>query len=80
MFYYLVEKIGDGTYENPFRPNYEGAFVWNPSAICPHCSLYVIGLAETTDVLAPVTDLEAACYARNLAISDVVTWFVGDSE
>ncbi|MDR7237108.1 hypothetical protein [Neobacillus drentensis] len=78
MYYYLVNKIGDGTKSNPIRPYFDGAFVWNPDAICPHCSTYIIGLPKPTDVLVPVTDLETACFARGLPIADVVTWFVGD--
>jgi hypothetical protein len=77
MFYYLVEKVGDGTEENTFRPSYDGAFVWNPDHVCLHCNFLIIGLSEQTDTLQPVTDLESACFARNLSVSDVVTWFVG---
>lgn len=77
MHYYLVEKIGDGMEENPFRPNYDGSFVWNPDATCPHCKLLIIGLVEETDILKSVTDLESACFARNLPINDVISWFVG---
>ncbi|MEH7251896.1 hypothetical protein V7111_07200 [Neobacillus niacini] len=78
MFYYLVTKIGDGTRDNHCRPDFDGSFVWNPDAICPTCGLYVVGLAEQTDLLEPVTDLESACQARGLLIDDVVKWSVGD--
>jgi hypothetical protein len=79
MYYYIVEKIGEGTEDNPFRPNFKGTFVWNPDHVCPYCNTYIIGLAEPTDLLNPVTDLETACFARSLPVTDVVSWFVGDS-
>jgi len=78
MYFYLVEKIGDGTRESPFRPDFEGSFVWSPDHICPHCDTYIIGLADKTVLLSPVTDLETACSARSLLIDDVAKWFVGD--
>lgn len=79
MFYYLVEKIGDGTEGNAFRPNYDGAFVWNPDAICPQCNTYIIGLPYETDILNPVSDIEVACNNRGLTVEEVETWFVGGS-
>jgi hypothetical protein len=79
MYYYIVEKIGDGSKNNPFRPNYEGSFVWNPDAVCPHCNTYIIGLMEETVLLQPITDLDTACGVRSLSISDVEKWFVGGS-
>lgn len=80
MYYYTVEKIGDGTEENPFRPNYEGAFVWSENQ-CPTCARCLIATPQTVlDLrLVSVTDLEDACINRNLQKDDVVSWFVGGS-
>lgn len=78
LHFYLVKKIGDGTRENPFRPDFNGSYVWGPDNICPHCETYIIGLAKESETLTPITDLESACIARDLAIGDVANWFVGD--
>jgi len=79
MFYYLSEKIGDGTEENPYRPNYNDAFVWDSEHVCPICGTYIIALPIETNALQPITDLEKACNTRNLDIKNVTTWYVGDS-
>jgi hypothetical protein len=79
MYFYLVNKIGDGNKKNPYRPNYEGSFVWSPNHICLHCSTYIIGLSEETELLQPVENLETACNSRSLPINEVITWFVGDN-
>jgi len=77
MYYYLVEKMGDGTRENPFRPNYEGDYVWSDSG-CPNCSTYIIALPTETELLQPIVDLKTACYVRNISFNDVTAWFAGD--
>jgi hypothetical protein len=78
MYYYLVEKIGDGTDGNRFRPNYQGDYVWGAENICPSCGTYLIALPIETTLLQPITDLDTACNVRNLNINDVLKWFVGD--
>jgi hypothetical protein len=78
MFYYLVEKIGDGTEGNSIRPNYVGSYVWGEDNVCPNCGTYIIGLPTQTEQLQPITDLETACNARSLSVNDVLKWFVGD--
>lgn len=78
MFYYLVKKIGDGTRKSPFRPDFDGAYVWNPDHVCPTCNTYIICTSEKVEYLQEITDLEQACNARNLLMEDVSKWFVGD--
>lgn len=81
MYYYTVNKIGDGTEENPFRPEYDGAYVWSESQ-CPTCGRCLIALPKPVLLdlrLIAVTDLEDACISRNLNSKEVVSWFVGDN-
>jgi len=76
MFYYLVDKIGDGTKLNTaFRANYVGPYVWSDKG---YNGKYVIALPIETAELTPINDLENECNLRGLLIDDVLTWFVGD--
>lgn len=81
MQYYTVDKIGDGTEENPFRPNYEGSYVWSENQ-CPTCGRCLIALPKPILLdlrLISVTNLEEACLSRDLQSEEVATWFVGGS-
>lgn len=78
MYFYLVERIGDGTRENPFRPDIVGSFVWSPDNVCKTCNTYIIATNEQIEYLQEVTDLERACEVRGLNEEDVNNWFVGD--
>jgi len=78
MYYYLVEKIGDGTRENPFRPNVKGAYVWGAYNVCPNCNTYIVALSNEDNTLQKITDLTNACEARGLNPADVEAWFIGE--
>ena len=74
MYFYLVEKIGDGTDANPFRPNYTGDYVG--------CGVvgnkFLVG--TNVEIDAPlILDLQTFCTENNLIYQDVMKWFVGDS-
>jgi hypothetical protein len=73
MFYYLVDKIGDGSKSNPFRPNYEGSFV---GLIIN--DKFLIGINEDVPELNKIDDLETFCNDNQLNYANVLTWFVGD--
>ncbi|MBS4195314.1 hypothetical protein [Lederbergia citri] len=79
MFYYLINKVGDGTRNNPYRPDFDGAYVWNPDHICNTCGTYIIATSEQKEHLQEVTDIEQACEVRGLKQEEVINWFVGDS-
>lgn len=75
MYFYLVEKIGDGTEENWFRPNVPNGV----SYVCTDVgNRFLVG---TNDVLLEtlVANLQSFCEDNGLNYSDVSKWFVGDS-
>jgi hypothetical protein len=78
MNYYIVERIGDGTEENPFRPNFNGSYVWGAGNVCSSCNTYIIAIPVKTDLLQEITDLDTACNVRELSKEDVLKWFVGE--
>lgn len=79
MYYYIVERVGDGTRENPYRPNIPDGvdFVWSDTQ-CSTCQTYLLASNENIDGLERISNLESACLSRNLVLSDVEKWFVGD--
>jgi hypothetical protein len=83
MYYYTVNKIGDGSHDNPFRPDLpEGtSFVGNMGSDGEYLVALPIELAETTKLKRqlPRQALENACVLKGLFYDDVTTWLVGGS-
>ena len=79
MFFYIVERIGDGTRANPYRPNIpEGmSFVWSDNQ-CSTCETFLLASDVLIEGLTQVTDLNEASISRNLDLLDVEKWFAGD--
>lgn len=73
MFYYLVDKIGNGSRVDPLRPNYEGSFV---GAIIN--DKFLIGINDDEPTLNKIDDLQKFCNDNQFNYSDVLKWFVGD--
>ncbi|PEL12653.1 hypothetical protein CN601_06815 [Bacillus sp. AFS017336] len=75
MNYYLVNKTGDGTKQNPFRPELEGdiSFVCSPL----NNNQYLVGTVDPVP-LVEIVDLESFCTLNGIPFSDVLKWFVGD--
>jgi hypothetical protein len=75
MNYYVVDKIGDGSKQDPFRPNITS----DVSYVCTEINdnKFLVGtneiLLETT-----VTDLQSYCNVNGIVYEDVLKWFVGD--
>lgn len=79
MQYYIVERIGDGTRGNPYRPNTPSGvdFVWSDNQ-CSTCETYLLASNVPISGITQITDLESACISRDLILGDVEKWFVGD--
>jgi hypothetical protein len=81
MFYYLVDKIGDGTRLNPFRPDLpnDTSFVGVPS---DYSEVYLIAtnveLSEVEQKILPMQMEEIAKITGWLKYKDILSWFVGD--
>jgi hypothetical protein len=82
MFYYLVKTIGDGSDENPIRPDL-------PIGISfvgiTYKGFYLVGLnvdlPDTATIKKQVTmqQIENAALSRGYTLADVMSWFVGGS-
>jgi hypothetical protein len=83
MYYYTVNKIGDGTELNPFRPDLpEGTpFVGNIGSDGEYLVALPLELAETVLMKRqlPRQALENACNAKGIKYDDTQKWFVGGS-
>jgi hypothetical protein len=82
MYYYVVKAIGDGTRDNPIRPNLpDGTSFVGITAK----GFYLVGLNEdlpdTIDRKKQVTmqQIESAATSRGATLNDVIPWFVGGS-
>lgn len=82
MYYYTVNRIGDGTEDNPFRPDLPAgtSFVGQEQD-----GEYLVAIIKELPEQAgrkkqlPRQALEATAKEKGLKYDDVVTWFVGDS-
>ncbi len=82
MYYYTVNKIGDGTEENPFRPDLpEGvSFVGNIGSDGEYLVAVPVEITETTTrkKQLPRQALENACNKKGFPYDDVANkWNVG---
>jgi hypothetical protein len=75
MYYYLVEKTGDGTTDNSFRPKVPV----NVSYVCLDIGdQFLVGTNTVLSEMS-VTDLKLFCEERTLIYEDILKWFiVGD--
>lgn len=81
MYYYTVNKIGDGSEQNPFKPDLpEGeSFVGHEKD-----GEYIIAVTRELPVKAgrniqlPRQALENAAKAKRLKYDNVTKWFVGE--
>lgn len=74
MNFYLVDKIGDGSKKNPFRPD----VVVGSSYVCTEINnQFLVGTMDILDE-TKVIDLQLFCESNNLVYEDVLKWFVGD--
>jgi hypothetical protein len=82
MYYYVVKAIGDGSDENPIRPNLP---IGTSYVGISYKGYYLVGLNEdlpdTADRKKQVTmqQIENAAISRGYTLDDVNKWFVGGS-
>jgi hypothetical protein len=70
-----MDKIGDGTRLNPFRPNISNAV----SFVCNEVNgRFLVGTNEVL-IETLVVDLQSFCNDNGMTYSDVLKWFVGDT-
>lgn len=82
MYYYLVKAIGDGTKDNPIRPNLpEGTSFVGVTAKGYYLVELNVDLPDTADIKKQVTlqQIENAAVSRGYTLADVMSWFVGGS-
>jgi hypothetical protein len=81
MYYYTVNTIGDGTEDNPFRPDLpEGtSFVGNVGSDGEYLVALPLELSETTKMKRqlPRQALENVSLLKGLFYDDVAKWNVG---
>lgn len=84
MYYYTVPVIGDGSEDNPFRPDLpEGtSFVGNIGSDGEYLVASPVDLADTTKrkKQLPRQALEATANAKGLKYDDVLMWFAGGAQ
>lgn len=74
MRFYLVDKIGDGTKDNPFRPN-----LFNIDFVSLEVNgKFLTGVNAFVEA-EEVNNLHNFCIANELNYVDVLNWFVGDN-
>lgn len=74
MYYYLVNKTGDGTRLNPFRP----VLLSDIPFVCTEVNeQFLVG---TNELLTEpqILDLPSFCETNSVVYNDVLSWFVGD--
>lgn len=82
MFYYIVKAIGDGSRDNPIRPNLPQGTSFVGIA---YKGYYLVGinvdLPDSADIKKQVTlqQIESAAVSRGYTLNDVQSWFVGGS-
>jgi hypothetical protein len=76
MFYYLVNKIGEGTMLSPFRPDLpiDTPFVREEVGE----EQYLVGTSRLVDIEGRIEDIEQFCIDNKISYADVSTWYVGD--
>lgn len=74
MRFYLVDKIGDGTKDNPFRPNLSNMDFVSLKLE----NTFLVGVNGHIEGLEDVNLLNV-CTTNNLKYSDVLAWFVGEA-
>lgn len=74
MRFYEIEKIGDGTRENPFCPNIpEDVFY-----VSTEMNLnFLVGTNTVLDH-HEIPDIELFCETNGISYEDISNWFVGD--
>jgi hypothetical protein len=77
VYYYVLPKIGDGTQDDPIRPDIpEGiSFVNHPCDDGTCLTATAVQIPNLTPM--SLEGLEYECEMRGLSFDEVLTWFVG---
>lgn len=77
MYYYYVNQIGDGSRENPFRPNIpEGT---NFVGMVTVDDMFLVATNDGIPNYNELADIQSFCQSHHVNYSDVLKWFVGDN-
>lgn len=76
MYFYIVNKIGDGTEGNPVRPNIADGISFAGGLTSGNS--FLICTQDEIPTLPKILDLLTFCNENGFSYSDVMKWSVGD--